>query len=294
MFRRLVLLAALVLTLAVQVAVPATAADKLTAADRQALREFEMNRLFAMLGYLQQDKTSTSFDWTAVGYGEAGNAAVGLTEQGRRLPPVVQELVTAHEKRHGGKNLLGAAAAAAMGGPRGLAKVELDHAIEDVKTINGKLLNEPRATKEEAEALKRHEATLFERFKRRIPGLKPHNGGFLTGGRYVADAFSDPAAIPFFSVAFGDKPLFLPSADREKDLKDAYKKGYDVGRFPSNDPAKEVREAYTGFGGDVGLRNAFRQGHNAGVADQKTNTVRKKDWAETEGLAGFVGNAYGL
>jgi hypothetical protein len=95
-YRRVILAAVLIVISAVS---RTLAAEKYSAADRLALREFRMNRLFSLLGYLEQRATNVGFPWKEVGYGEAANAWSGLSTDGTKLaPPVIDLPVSANTK----------------------------------------------------------------------------------------------------------------------------------------------------------------------------------------------------
>jgi hypothetical protein len=174
----------------------ALAANELSPNDRQALREFRLNRLFAMLGYLEQRQSNNGFPWNKVGYGEAGNAWSGVTAEGEKLSPAVRELVRQHEQTHRAElaaELARVFAGTAQNeGVKALAKIELEHAASDVQKVDVLLAGQPLPTVEEFERLKTHEADLLRRFTPFVPGLKPVDGGFTAGGSYRSQAYPNP------------------------------------------------------------------------------------------------------
>ena len=177
--------------------------EEISTSDRQAVREFRLNRLFAMLGYLEQRASNVGFPWNEVGYGEAGNAWSGVTEEGEKLAPSVRELVRKHEEKHRSNALqeLGRTIAGSLEGEgvKALAKVELKHALEDLQTIDSLLTSQPQPTAEELDRLRKHEADLVRRFQPRIPGLEAVGGGFTEGGSYKSQAYPDPDSTIYLS-----------------------------------------------------------------------------------------------
>jgi len=175
-------------------------AEPLSDSDRQALREFRINRLFAALGYLEQQRANRAFPFDKAGFGEMGNAWSGINEAGRKQPQVIQDLIRDHESRHGILQTLRTGIASLfLGTYRSVAATELDHDAEDLRRIDTLLANEPDPTEEEVQQLRAHEARLLGRFKPHVPGLAQLGGGFAGGGSYRSDRIPKPGENPYLS-----------------------------------------------------------------------------------------------
>jgi hypothetical protein len=193
-------------------------AEPLSDSDRQALREFRINRLFAALGYLEQQGATRAFPFDKAGFGEMGNAWSGINEAGRRQPQVIQDLIRDHESRHGILQALRTGIASLfLGTYRSLAATELDHDAEDLRRIDALLANEPDPTEEELQQLRAHEARLLERFKPHIPGLVQLGGGFVSGGSYRSDRIPKPGENRYLSKYISVPPEALVRTEVSKE-----------------------------------------------------------------------------